>query len=139
MATNIVRIGGGVDPFLRCIVKVQVRGADDGPTAGIQAVIDTGASQSCIRDDVAEQLRLRHADGRRRAATANGFGDFPVAPISVAVEIPGEDPLFLADVHAIVAPCDPPMLFGMDLLDGGVLVVDRVRQTWKWAIREASR
>ena len=94
----------------------------------VEGLIDTGATGTGLRSDVAERLALR-GRGRRRILTANGdilvpeyrmrIGFFPGHNDGPAVAPPGDFPVVLDFgilAHALHPNFPYPLLIGMDVL-----------------------
>lgn len=103
----------------------------------IQALVDTGATSSAIHMEIARMFQLPVV-GRTQLSHANG--STPADVVAAGAWLPqtddGHQPRAtnlqlissnLGRVH---------MLFGMNLLNGGILTVDRIHQRWKWELKD---
>lgn len=126
----VVHLGGPIGDDECCleVVVCHPTRADLSPHH-ICAVIDTGAQSSGISRDIALDLRLPKI-GESVVTWANGHRE--VRDIVIAqITVPGfGGPMSFA--WAVIAQQGMDgMLFGMDLLAGGVLIVDAVLRTWE--------
>jgi len=105
----------------------------------IDAIIDTGATTSAIRSDIAEQLGLPQIDSQL-VATVGGARQQPVvlAHMTLAAHDGSDGPTTLTQLICADQMTDP-MLFGMDLMRGGVLTVDFVKNQWNWKIKKFAK
>ena len=108
-----------------CALEVYVRkpAATDDVFTPLRAIIDTGATASAIRSECAEQIGLPVID-QARVGTAAGPVERPVVAAGIAIKTHGGG--FLAGMRAMTSMDlgTVDVLFGMDFLAGGVLVVD---------------
>ena len=111
----------------------------EGEGATVSAVIDTGSNRTCVRPDVAKRLQLPILDEKQAVKLAHESAEACVSRAAIRFIGPDGGRMDLGIQTVLIMKTTEQLIVGMDLLDGGVLVVDRVRQTWKWAIREASR
>jgi len=102
----------------------------------MQAVIDTGATGSCIRSDLAESLELPVID-RKPLRGIHGPQDTDIVVAELVVvgdagKAAGiRRPLFSLHKDQMV----DEMIFGMDLMTGGILTVDLVKNRWNWKLK----
>lgn len=97
----------------------------------IDAIIDTGATASAINPQVAQALELPIV-GTATASTAGGDGEVSVVAARMVI---GDGEVKRTRVVPVsVCPMKDPMLFGMDLMAGGILKVDLVKRTWEWRL-----
>ncbi len=115
-------------------VAHHVRGTD----RKLVAIIDTGATTSVIRRDIAEELCLPIVDTDVAVyRPVVGEEDVEVAVTESAIlkifYLNGADREYTV-VTALLfeARSRDEMLIGMDALEGGVLTVDLVRGEWSW-------
>jgi predicted aspartyl protease len=124
----------GVIQDSACHVKIQLSlpGAT-APNQTVSALIDTGATISCVHPDVQSQLSLPVVD-RVTMHHADGNTVVPVVAASVVIQ-DGNNKAVRAGLRRFaVAKSTEEMIFGMDLMDGGILTVDQVRNTWEWKL-----
>jgi predicted aspartyl protease len=95
-------------------------------------LVDTGATFSCVRQDVADRLGLPDI-GTARVLGVNSSRDCRIVSALLGV--------FPADrtrphlVPFIVADIGVPVIFGMPEIARGLLVVDGRNGTWSWTVR----
>jgi len=108
-----------------------------GPQAGltIEALIDTGATHSCIEERVVKKLGLRTIGHLKMQVADGGVQERPVVAVTVGFTA-SDGQLISRKIQAAVVPhtAGYVMLFGMDPLMGGILTVDGTKGTWKWCI-----
>lgn len=95
-----------------------------------EAIIDTGCTQSTVSRKVAERLKLPVVDSTE-VITAGGTREVDVVAATLVIPI-GNGAFHRTVRLGIPDDCLNEMLFGMDLLEGGVLTVDQVRRQWYW-------
>ena len=122
------------------LASVRVAHLVRGTSRKLVAIIDTGATTSVIRRDIAEELRLPIVDTR----------------VSVYRPVVGEESAGFAETESVIlriyylngadrerrvvtallseVQSRDEMLIGMDALEGGVLTVDLVRGEWSWRV-----
>lgn len=103
------------------------------PRRPVSALVDTGCTITSIRPDIAQQLGLPQID-TVRVHTASTGDDGHACPLVVCRVRIAQDPKFTQMLKVAVAPMRDEMLFGMDLLAGGVLVVDTLHGIWHWTL-----
>jgi hypothetical protein len=95
-------------------------------------LVDTGATFSCVREDVAAALRLPSI-GTANVRGVNSKRDCRIVTALLS--------LFPADrtrpelVPLIVADIGVPVIFGMSEIARGLLVVDGRSGKWSWTVR----
>ncbi len=118
-----------------CTLKLKIGHPDSSllnEFSPIEAIIDTGATNSAISKEIADKLKLPVVDtiGVRGV---HGVRPAPVVIVKIVVEDKG-----LAVARTITATVQDQlpdnMLFGMDAMKGGVLKVDTNRGTWEWRL-----
>lgn len=96
----------------------------------VSAVIDTGCTTSAIRPGLAQSLGLPVIGSTQ--VTVAGREALRCDLVQALVVLPGGE----ATVRRLtVAAMSHDMLFGMDLLAGGVLTVDVDAGKWEWRTR----
>ncbi len=104
---------------------------DPTKVAGVEILVDTGATDSCFRADVAEALSLpvigtKYMRGINSTTLCQIVTDILVLPKNGRSEF--------KPVPLIVADIDVPVIFGMSEITQGVLVVDGLRGRWSWSL-----
>jgi predicted aspartyl protease len=98
----------------------------------IQAIIDTGATNSTIRADLVKALNLP-VIGKVNCRTVHGIKEAPVVAVRIVVRDNHKGAQRI--IQAIVPDeQQDEMLFGMDAMTGGVLTVDTIARTWQWQL-----
>ena len=96
----------------------------------IRALIDTGATGSTIHPRIVQKLGFPVV-GSKRVGTVNQIIEMP--EVLVSIRMAQADIEFVTFKTRIVPEGQrDDMLFGMDLLDGGIPTVDTIRRTWRW-------
>jgi predicted aspartyl protease len=99
--------------------------------AGVELLVDTGATDSCIRPDVARVLGLPVTGSKHM----HGFGSSAICQVVTGILVlPSEERSEIKHVPLIVADIEVPMIFGMSEIAQGTLVVDGVKARWRWSL-----
>lgn len=135
-------IGGKVEGARECVMEVMIARPLHAPPTGkvvvdpvrARAIIDTGATDSSVRFDLAARIGLPVVDQRIVSSATSGEDDV-ICPVVLADlyvrDIRGQQ-LRLFAQELIASEMSDDMLLGMDLLSGGVLTVDMLYGTWNW-------
>jgi predicted aspartyl protease len=99
----------------------------------ITAIIDTGCTHSAICRDLATKLQLP-VTGTTKVISVNQV--FTTDVVTAKLIIPGGrgNDAVGTFVQLSLADLQGEMLFGMDLLNGGILTVNMVDGTWDWKL-----
>lgn len=97
----------------------------------VSAIVDTGCTTSAIRPGIAQALGLPVL-GATQVAVA-GRPSLRCELVKAQIVLPSG---VTWPRRLTVAAMDHDMLWGMDLLAGGVLTVDLVAGRWEWRTRE---
>ena len=97
----------------------------------VSAIVDTGCTTSAIRPGIAQALGLPVV-GATQVAVA-GRPSLRCELVKAQIVLPSG---VTWPRRLTVAAMDHDMLWGMDLLAGGVLTVDLVSGRWEWRTRE---
>ncbi len=100
----------------------------------IKAIIDTGATNSTIRSDIVKSLGLPVV-GAINCVTVHGTKQAPLVVVELIVR-DGQTNTSARRVIQAVVPDEQTdeMLFGMDAMKGGVLMVDTTKSEWSWRL-----
>lgn len=102
------------------------------PPRKLRALIDTGCTEGAIRLGLALDLGLTQVDERlvQMASTGDGYDLCPVYAAEIEIVCLGAT---LRVIRNLVAQnMEDDVLLGMDMLVGGILVVDYVHGLWDW-------
>lgn len=100
----------------------------------VRALADTGAQASIVSHELAKHLRLFKVGSARLSSTV---ASAKVDIVTALLFVPSEDPigqsgspvrLLVGEVHAA------DLLFGMDLLRGGILTLNGLTGEWTWSL-----
>lgn len=135
-------IGGQIINLRECMLKLKLchpQSPSGGKivTRSITAVVDTGATNSAVTQGIVDALGLP-VIGRTRIGTANGTKEVDV--VAARAILPCHEDatkVFSKLVQLSVVDMVGEMLFGMDLLEGGVLTVNMCAGTWEWKLLNA--
>lgn len=136
-----IRYGGAITKGV-CVIDLQLvpdsavaadGTVDPSKCVDVQAVIDTGATQSAVRADVAAALGMVEIATRPvKGATTMEAKRFSVVSGTIAYSDGAK--LTTQPVEMIIAPIDCPMLFGMPQVVTGFLAIDGAARVWRWHI-----
>ncbi len=111
------------------------RQVDSSKLAGVELLVDTGATESCIRRDVARVLALPVTGSKH----IRGFDASTLCQIvSGILVLPEKGRAEFKHVPLIVADIEVPMILGMSEIAQGVLTVDGPRARWRWSLPQES-
>lgn len=128
----LLSLGGPVINQRECRAQLKILHPATLVSAQVTAIIDTGATRSAISGPLAAKLGLPIVDSAM-VSTANGtVKAHVVAAQFELVNLEGKP--FSTIKRLTVANMVGEMLFGMDLLSGGVLTVDMVHYSWEWRL-----
>lgn len=102
----------------------------------VRAIIDTGATNSAIRADIAAALGLPII-GTQLVDTASTGGKAIPCDTFLGKLWLGQ-PIVTTVKQLTVMPLKDEMLFGMDAILGGILTVDMVSGVWSWELPTSS-
>jgi hypothetical protein len=107
---------------------------DSSKLAGVELLVDTGATESCIRRDVARVLALPVTGSKH----IRGFEASTLCQVvSGILVLPDKGRSEFKHVPLIVADIEVPMIFGMSEIAQGVLVVDGLKGRWRWSLPQS--
>lgn len=137
--SGYVRLGGDVVHNVLVqdvwVVAPQPKGTDLSRVRWrkLRAIVDTGCTSTAIRMDIAAELGLP-AIGRSHVRTASTGGGYEECSTVMGLFLIYETTMreAIAEHEVIAQDMADDMLFGMDLLDGGILTVDMVKHKWLW-------
>lgn len=105
----------------------------------ITALIDTGATCTCVRSDIMHALGLPVI--HQTSVRAFG-GNVPADVVSARMVLMSEGksvsklrPMVVGDVREM----NDELIFGMDALVGGILTVDMVKGSWEWRLMRMAK
>ncbi len=133
------RLSGLVVNGRECILELRVSHPserDPNKARVVKAIIDTGATHSAIRQDIAVALGLP-VTGTMPVDTASTAGSAIACPVFLGKLWIGQ-PIVTNVIELTGMPLRDEMLFGMNSIAGGVLTVDMVAGTWSWELPERS-
>lgn len=137
---NAVHFSGLIENR-RCILPVFVAhpdanrgevGIDTSRLISVQAVIDTGATASCVSQELANRLGLV-SHGKTKVGVVGGTTELDQAAILVCFVMPDGRHIHKT-IPVAIGSIGYPMLFGMRELTPGVLTVDCMMGTWDWKV-----
>ena len=133
---------GGLIVNRQCLLKVRVSsppGVTPHKSKILTAIIDTGATSSSIRAELAKDLCLPVISTAKVATASSGTEPVvcDVMASVMTVESDGEKASQFRPVTVQDMSCD--LLFGMDALAGGILTVDSVKGRWSWKLTKVTR
>jgi hypothetical protein len=106
------------------------RVVDPKKLAGVELLVDTGATDSCIRTDVARALALPVTGSRE----IRGFNSKTLCQVVEAILVLRKRGMTeFKPVPLIVADIDVPMIFGMSEIAQGTLLVSGLKGHWRWS------
>jgi hypothetical protein len=141
---SAVRFAGRIDAN-RCILPVLVTNPSqlhapnpaDIQWREVRAIIDTGATESCVSHELARDLGLV-SHGKTNVSVVGGTTQLEQAPIVIAFEKKDGSGGIHKIVPVAIGDIAVPMLFGMSGLFPGVLTVDLGAGTWEWRVSNAA-
>lgn len=113
------------------------KGVDSTLLQDAEALIDTGATISCIHPDLAAKLELKPTTLAQLGGIGEGRTTAPVAPLLVGFPPQGGKKGIARIIPVAIVKTPSPLLFGMDQILPGVLVVDGKLMTWDWKLPNA--
>jgi hypothetical protein len=107
---------------------------DSSKLAGVELLVDTGATESCIRKDVARVLSLPVTGSKH----IRGFEASTLCQVVAGILVlPDKGRSDFKHVPLIVADIEVPMIFGMSEIAQVVLVVDGLQGRWRWSLPQS--
>lgn len=133
------RLSGQVANGRECILELRLSHpgeTDHSKARVVRAIIDTGATNSAIREDIALSAGLP-VIGTQLVDTASTGGKAIPCDTFLGKLWLGQ-PIVTTVKELTVMPLKDEMLFGMDALLGGILTVDMVAGIWSWELPTTS-
>lgn len=133
------RLSGRVEAGRECILELRLSHpaeSDHSKARVVRAIIDTGATNSAIRADIAAALGLPII-GTQLVDTASTGGKAIPCDTFLGKLWLGQ-PIVTTVKQLTVMPLKDEMLFGMDAILGGILTVDMVSGVWSWELPTSS-
>jgi hypothetical protein len=103
----------------------------------LRGVMDTGATRTCIREDLAVALRLPVMNDRMIHTAAQALRSRFVLGVVTFVDTRGRS--LSTNRLLLSAAIRDEVLLGMDLVKDAVLVVDGQRDAWRLCVQDPSR
>lgn len=137
---NAVHFSGQIENR-RCVLPVFVAhpnanlgedGIDVSKLVNVDAIIDTGATASCVSQELAKRLGLV-SHGKTKVGVVGGTTELDQAGILVCFVMPDGRHIHKT-IPVAIGNIAYPMLFGMRELTPGVLTVDCMKGTWDWKV-----
>jgi predicted aspartyl protease len=94
----------------------------------LRALVDTGASVTCVHKDVIDRLGLQPTGA---ASVSTPSGTHSIAQYDVGMRLDGADDELTIPVLAISLPTDIGALIGRDVLDRFRFIYDGPAGTWR--------
>lgn len=139
LAVHAVLSGKVKDDSCTCVILLGSPPNPGAPTkfAQVEALVDTGCTNTSIRADVAQAVGLP-VIGKAQVSTASSNQSTVTCDVVMGVlSIPRSDKGTVSrPIPLTIAPMAEPMLLGMDALRGGVLTVDLVNGVWDWKLHQ---
>lgn len=117
----------------QCLIKVGVRNhLPDRQFLRVDALIDTGATCCAVSQKFATALELVPNE---RGSLGGAGGVQPCSFATACIMFPKQDGQALAKlVRMAILPINVPMIFGIEGMAPGYLVVDMMKGTWRWTL-----
>lgn len=131
MATMLAAVTSGAIRSSLCHLPLHLAHPTGTRRLPVSAIVDTGCTTSAIRPGIAQVLGLPIV-GATQVAVA-GRPSLRCELVKAQIVLPSG---VTWPRRLTVAAMDHDMLWGMDLLAGGVLTVDLVAGRWEWRTRE---
>lgn len=132
-------LAGPVINFRHCLLRLRVANPlHPADAVSVDAIIDTGATNSVGHATVARRLGLPVLSTETIIGVSGPLVCTVVMGHVVISDGDGADLLSELTPMPVVHKMADDMLYGMDLLKGGVLTVDMVRGRWRWVEERAA-
>ena len=128
-AVTYMTLSGPIENFRQCRLEMLVGSPAGGQPIRIRAIIDTGATASAISADFAAKLSLPPV-GKTLAAHAGGVDEVPVVAARCELRDGSGKSVIQVWPFGVLPGMTDELLFGMDLMRGGILTVDMVKGEW---------